>query len=168
VPESPSGWDREAGTRLWIRPNERLLWRGGPDPKVNFGPEDRFLIPVSLLWGGLAIFWEIGASRLGWGFGSLWDILFVLIGLCLIVGRLIYKRWIRSHTRYAISDQRIIVPRKAGRLVQSIAALSDLRSHVGVMESMPPCSGSCPVGNPPPGAVPMAERAARSVRTGGT
>jgi len=36
-------------------------------------------------------------------------------------GRFIYKRWIRSHTRYAISDQRIVVTRKGGRLVQSTA-----------------------------------------------
>jgi hypothetical protein len=121
VPESASGWDREAGTRLWIRPNERLLWRGGPDPKVIFGPEDKVLIPFSLLWGGLAIFWEIGASRLGWGFGSLLAVPFVVIGLSLVFGRFIYKRWIRSHTRYAISDQRIVVTRKGGRLVQSTA-----------------------------------------------
>ncbi len=36
-------------------------------------------------------------------------------------GRFIYKRWSRSHTRYAISDQRIVVIRSGGRHVQSIA-----------------------------------------------
>jgi hypothetical protein len=121
VPESPSNWDSEAGTRLWIRPGERLLWRGAPDPKVSFGPEDLILIPFSLLWGGFAIFWEFQASNLGWGFGSIWGIPFVLIGLYLIFGRFIYKRWNRRHTRYAISDQRIAVIRKRGRQVQSIA-----------------------------------------------
>jgi hypothetical protein len=118
VPESPSNWDSEAGTRLWIRPGERLLWRGAPDPKVSFGPEDLVLIPFSLLWG---IFWEYQASKLGWGFGSVWGIPFVLIGLYLIFGRFTYKRWNRRHTRYAISDQRIAVIRKGGRQVQSLA-----------------------------------------------
>ena len=68
--ELPMNWDKVAGTRSWIRPGERLLWRGGPDPKVIFGPEDLFLVPFSLLWGGFAIFWEIGVSASGWGFGT--------------------------------------------------------------------------------------------------
>jgi hypothetical protein len=122
--QTPSNWDSEAGTRSWIRPGERLLWRGAPDPKVTFGPEDVFLVPFSLLWGGFAIFWEIGVSNTGWGFGSIWGIPFVLIGLYLIFGRFIYKHWSRRHTRYAISDQRIVVARNGGRLVQSIALAS--------------------------------------------
>jgi len=121
VPESPSSWDRAAGTRLWIRPDERVLWRGGPDPEVTFGPEDKFLIPLSLMWGGFAAFWEIGVSEVGSGLGSIVGIPLVVIGLYLIFGRFAYKRWTRRHTRYAISDQRIIVTRHAGRHVQSMA-----------------------------------------------
>ena len=88
---------------------------------MDFGPEDKFLIPLSLPWGALAIFWEIGASQVGSALGSIVGIPFALIGLYLIFGRFIYKRWIRSHTRYAISDQRIVVARQGGRHVQSMA-----------------------------------------------
>ena len=113
------GWDSSAGTRLWIQPGERIVWRGQPDAAVVFGPEDLLLVPFSLMWGGFAIFWEIGVTTQGWGVGSVWGIPFVLIGLYFIVGRFIYKRHNRRTTRYAITDRRIIVARKAGRNVQS-------------------------------------------------
>jgi hypothetical protein len=115
-----SSWEEDAGARLWILPGERLYWRGAPDPGVIFGPEDAYLIPFSLLWGGFAIFWEIGVSRQGLVFGMVWGIPFVLIGLYLIFGRFFYKRWNRRRTRYAISDQRIIVTRKRGNHIQAI------------------------------------------------
>jgi hypothetical protein len=98
-----------------------VLWRGGPDPEVNFGPEDKFLIPLSLMWGGFAVFWEIGASEVGSGLGSIVGIPLVVTGLYLIFGRFVYKRWSRRRTRYAISDQRIIVIRQGGRHVQLMA-----------------------------------------------
>jgi hypothetical protein len=32
-----------------LRPGERLLWCGGPDPLVRLTPADGFLIPFSML-----------------------------------------------------------------------------------------------------------------------
>ena len=146
--ESPSNWDNKAGTRSWIRPGERLFWRGAPDATVTFGPEDKFLVPFSLLWGGFAIFWEIGVSTDGWGFGTIWGVPFVVVGLYLIFGRFIYKRWNRQHTRYAISDQRIIVSRNSGRNVQSIALAEPFEISDGTTDTMYRWSGKCRVGNP--------------------
>jgi len=114
-----SGWDSIAGTRLWIQPGERIFWRGEPDSGVIFGPEDVILIPFSILWGGFAIFWEVGVTMQGWSVGTLWGVPFVLIGLYLIFGRFVYKHVNRRHTRYAITDRRVVVARKAGREVQS-------------------------------------------------
>jgi len=38
-----------------LRPGERLLWRGQPDPKVRFTAADLHLIPISILWCGFAM-----------------------------------------------------------------------------------------------------------------
>jgi hypothetical protein len=78
---------------------ESLLWSGQPLRKVIFHRQDWFAIPFSFLWGGFAIFWELGV--LGYfensghphsapGFLALWGIPFVLIGQYLIWGRFFY------------------------------------------------------------------------------
>ncbi len=103
-PELPSG--------------ESVVWAGQPSGSVFFHKEDAFLIPFSLLWGGFAIFWELGVagfwgsgSRSGnpWLFGMLWGIPFVLIGQYMIWGRFFYAAWKKKRTHYAITNRRVIV-----------------------------------------------------------
>jgi hypothetical protein len=97
---------------------ESVVWAGQPNGTVFFHKEDAFLIPFSLLWGGFAIFWELGAagfwgsnSRSGnpWLFGMLWGIPFVLIGQYVIWGRFFYTAWKKKRTYYAITNRRVIV-----------------------------------------------------------
>ena len=86
---------------------ERSEWIGRPDPAKHFTPADRFLIPFSLLWGGFAIFWLVGASSSGGLFG-LFGVPFVAIGLYFIFGRFIYKANRKRRTVYAVTDRRVL------------------------------------------------------------
>lgn len=105
-----------------LQPGETLEWTGRPNPWRVFTLGDVFLIPFSLMWGGFAIFWEVGvvASRAPFFF-RLWGIPFVLIGLYLIFGRFLYSAWDRRHTWYGVTNQRVIILTTTfGHRVQSI------------------------------------------------
>jgi hypothetical protein len=102
--------------RSELSSGESLLWSGRPSRKVIFHSRDWYLIPFSLMWGGFAIFWEIGASgglsRHGFGdlgFFTLWGIPFVVIGQYLIWGRFFYDTYRKSQIVYGITNQRVLV-----------------------------------------------------------
>lgn len=99
---------------------ERIEWTGQPNPGAIFHPEDSALIPFSLMWGGFAIFWLLGASGiLGLGkqhpdqtfqyFGLIWGTPFVLVGQYLIWGRFVYAAWKKRRTYYAITGNRALI-----------------------------------------------------------
>jgi hypothetical protein len=93
----------------YLRPQEEVLWAGGPDATVLFSSADVFVVPFSLMWGAFVIFWEVAVvSSGGPAFFVAWGIPFVLIGLYMIFGRFIYKRRQRRRTLYAITDQRAL------------------------------------------------------------
>jgi hypothetical protein len=50
-----------------LLPGEAIQWTGRPNPSVVFHYYDWFVIPFSLLWGGFAVFWTMGAT-------GIWDI----------------------------------------------------------------------------------------------
>jgi len=97
---------------------ESLLWSGQPLRKVIFHRQDWFGIPFSLMWGGFAIFWELGVtghwdnsgnSHSSPGFFVLWGIPFVLIGQYLIWGRFLYSDWRKTRTYYGVTNKRVLV-----------------------------------------------------------
>lgn len=103
-----------------LLPGETLLWSGKPSRRVIFHQEDALLIPFSLMWGGFAIFWEIGASgRFGshshasgnpmdWIF-PLWGIPFVVMGQYLIWGRFLYTAWKKGRIVYGVTQKRVLI-----------------------------------------------------------
>lgn len=96
--------------RMRLSPGERLLWMGQPQRGLRLSSSDLFVVPFSLLWCGFALFWEKNVldSNAPLVF-RLWGIPFVLVGLHFVVGRFFWDAWRRSRTRYAVTDQRVII-----------------------------------------------------------
>jgi len=104
--------ENDPATRLapYLRPGEKLVWYGRPDPDVRFSGADLFLVPFSIMWGGFALFWEVGVLASGGPmFFALWGIPFVAGGLYLIFGRFIYKRRNKLRTAYGVTSNRALV-----------------------------------------------------------
>lgn len=65
-----------------LRPDEKLLWTGQPDPRVHFMPSDAFLVPFSILWCAFAVYWTwlvLNSGKPRWF--ALVGLLFVAVGL---------------------------------------------------------------------------------------
>src|SRR5690348_16079044 len=103
-----------------LLPGETIQWTGRPNPSVIFHPEDLSMIPFSLMWGGFAIFWLLGASGIWniWAnppdrtfrwFGVIWGTPFVVVGQYLIWGRFVHDRWKKKRTYYAITNRRALI-----------------------------------------------------------
>jgi hypothetical protein len=106
--DSPA--DPASQIHVYLAPGEQLLWSGRPDPEVRFAPVDLFLVPFSVMWGGFAVFWEVGVLASGAGpFFVLWGIPFVLMGLYFMIGRFAYKKRRKLKTAYGLTDRRAIV-----------------------------------------------------------
>lgn len=131
----------DARLRPYLRPGERLVWTGRPKQGLMFTSADILLVPFSLLWGGFAIFWEVGVLSMPSGRwrepamndpGPPTDIVFplfgaafVVVGLFLIFGRFIVDAWLRGRTDYGLTDSRALVLRRGfGRALLS-APLGD-------------------------------------------
>lgn len=97
-----------------LRPGERLLWTGQPNPNRLLTAADGCMIPFSLMWGGFAFFWEamaIGAFLKAGGMGIimvLWGLPFCAVGAWLIFGRFFTLRSQRKRTYYGVTDQRLL------------------------------------------------------------
>ena len=109
--------------RQYIAPDEYILWRGKPGEGNLFTPSDVFLIPFSLMWCGFAVFWEMTViSNNTPFFFKLFGIPFVALGLYIVFGRFIHRRWLLRNTEYVITDHCIYI--KSGRNVRMLFANS--------------------------------------------
>lgn len=102
--------DPAAQLAPYLRPGERLLWSGRPDPDVRFAPADAFLVPFSVMWCGFFLFFEVDALRSGGQrFFVLWGVPFVVAGIYFVYGRFVYKRRLKLRTAYGVTSNRALV-----------------------------------------------------------
>ncbi len=101
--------------RSYLFTGERILWTGRPKQGITLSGRDGFLIPFSLLWGGFAIFWNVGVwtfpesgENVDWFF-RLWGLPFLVIGIYIMIGRFFHDAAIRKHITYAVTDQRVLI-----------------------------------------------------------
>lgn len=94
----------------YITSEERILWQGRPEKGNLITRRDILLIPFSIMWLGITVFWELSALQSGAGiFFILWGIPFICIGLYMLFGRFIYSSYMRDKTFYAITNRKIII-----------------------------------------------------------
>ena len=94
---------------------ESLLWTGKPNPAKILHPDDWYMVPFSLLWGGFAIFWEMGVAKSGSQFMMLWGIPFVVAGQYFIWGRFLYDAYLKRRTFYAVTNRRVMTIQEGWR-----------------------------------------------------
>lgn len=85
-----------------------MLWEGRPDGGIRFRPMDLFLIPFSFIWAGGALS-ALGAGIRAPGLGTGIGLLFGVIAIYITVGRFFHDAYLRSRTRYALTDRRALV-----------------------------------------------------------
>jgi hypothetical protein len=136
--------------------DERLLWKGRPATGIRLRSADAFAIPFSLMWGGFAIFWEIGVltqaskNNSGGAFMSIFGVPFVLMGLYFIFGRFFVDAKVRANTEYAVTNRRAIIV--SGLFSKSVRSF-DLQSMSQItLTEKADQSGTITFGPPPYGA----------------
>jgi hypothetical protein len=131
----------------WLLPGERPLWVGRPPRGLALLPGDRFMIPFSLMWSGIAIVWNLMAWAMDTPlFFRLFGLPFLLIGFYLLVLRFFVDAWRRGRTVYAVTDRRILFIRTgAGGRVTSLdidalpgLVLTERRDGRGTIRFEPP------------------------------
>lgn len=95
----------------YLLPGERILWEGRPLRHPLFRRTDLFLVPLSLLWCGFAVFWEASVLVEGAAlfFFALFGVPFVLFGLYIVAGRFVVRAVSSRRTRYTITNGRVVV-----------------------------------------------------------
>jgi len=112
-----------------LESDEKLIWCGKPAQGILFYPVDIFMIPFSLLWGGIALIWEyfaiiliIKKPEVNHLFFPVFGIPFAFVGLYMLFGRYIIDKKQRENIQYGISNKRIFIIR--GKKKQSIVRLN--------------------------------------------
>ena len=107
----------------WLSQGEQILWRGKPERYSLLNKKDSLMIPFSIAWCGFAIFWELSVIITGAPFlFRLWGIPFVCVGLYMVFGRFLYRRYQLRHSTYVITNRKII--RKVGGKIDMLQSFA--------------------------------------------
>lgn len=108
----PGGDDRLdlSSLGVFLDQGEQVRWSGRPTrTPLVFRGRDAFLIPFSVIWGGFAVFWNVGVWSTGSRGFSLFGLPFLLVGAYVTVGRFVHN-WVRRYrTTYLLTDRRALI-----------------------------------------------------------
>ena len=101
----------EGAQRDWagiLDQGENILWQGRPLPRLRLEFQTPFEPLFFTFFTGFSVFWMVGASRAGglfWTFG----LLFFVVGSYSLIGQHYWKRYLRAHTFYTLTDRRALI-----------------------------------------------------------
>lgn len=117
--QPPEGWEP------YLDPGERLLWTGVPGKGIRLDLPTLGRSAGGIFFLGFAIFWTGGAAgaskggALG-GLFALFGLPFIAYGAWLAFGHIVWDAFVRSGTRYAVTDRRAFIATQAlGRRLES-------------------------------------------------
>lgn len=107
----PQGWEDI------LSPGEEIVWQGRPDGRVNVYSLKPMQIVMGVFFTGFALFWIYQASRITGhddlpSFAHLFPLFgipFVLIGLRMLGGDMLWQAIVRRHTWYTLTNRRAFV-----------------------------------------------------------
>jgi hypothetical protein len=105
-----------------LLPGEKVVWEGKPYPGLMLRGIGLFLIPLSIFWGGFALFWNtsVWTGNVDLPF-KLFGLPFLVAGLYLTIGRFLVDMYLRKRTTYLVTTKRVLIARRgSGSQIKSI------------------------------------------------
>jgi hypothetical protein len=103
-----------------LLPGEQVVWEGHPPTGLLLRSEDVVAIPLSALWCGFVIYWNVAVwIENGSLFFKLVGAAGLVLGLQFVVGRFWTDRRIRRRTRYVVTDRRVLFLKGRGSPAKS-------------------------------------------------
>lgn len=94
----------------YLLQGESIRWTGVPPQGLVLSSDDIWLIPFSLFWAGFVVFWNVAVFNIGAPLPfSLFGLVFLLIGFQFVFGRFLVDAYLRSKTRYALTEKRALI-----------------------------------------------------------
>jgi hypothetical protein len=103
--------DHEKESRLQreLLDGETIEWSGEPKPGAVFSSRDMLLIPFSICWCGVALFFVISSLFFKNYIVMAIFLLFLSFGLFMLLGRFIVLFYKNKNTLYAVTNRRILI-----------------------------------------------------------
>ncbi len=113
------------GWAVYFDPDETLLWDGAPGRGIKLELHMLGQSAFGLIFFGFALFWIIMATNIVGAGGPaqlfpLFGLPFLAIGAWFLFGHILWDAYLRSKTRYALSNKRAFIARQVfGRRLKS-------------------------------------------------
>ena len=102
----------------YLAPDETVLWQGTPRRILRFSRNDLISIAFGLLWCG-TLAWAIFEPAVKHSTQiTVVSVIMLLFGFVMMIGRVLYDKFMLMHTAYVITTRKII--RRCGKQVETL------------------------------------------------